>query len=221
MKQAIIYIRVSTTMQAEEGVSLNAQKAKAEAWAQLNDYEIKAAYTDAGISGKRADNRGGLQSALNACNKDDALVVYSLSRLARSTKDTIEISELLQNKGADLVSISEKIDTTTAAGKMVFRMLAVMAEFESDQLSERTKTAMQYKRSKGERVGSIPYGKKLHDNGIDLLPDNTEIEIISLIGILKRDGLSLNKIAAHLNNTKHQPRGKKWYAQTIKRVLAA
>jgi len=208
-------------MQAEEGVSLDAQKAKAEAWAQLNDYEIKAAYTDAGISGKRADNRNGLQDALNACSKDDALVVYSLSRLARSTKDTIEISELLQNKGADLVSISEKIDTTTAAGKMVFRMLAVMAEFESDQLSERTKTAMQYKRSKGERVGSIPYGKKLHDNGVDLLPNNIEQEIISLIGSLKRDGLSLNKIAAHLNKTKHQPRGKQWYAQTIKRVLAA
>jgi len=221
MKQAIIYIRVSTTMQAEEGVSLDAQKAKAYAWAELNDYEIKATYMDAGISGKRADNRNGLQDALNDCSKDDALVVYSLSRLARSTKDTIEISELLQNKGADLVSISEKIDTTTAAGKMVFRMLAVMAEFESDQLSERTKTAMQYKKSKGERVGSIPYGKRLHGNGVDLLIDETEQEIIVLIGNLNKDGLSLNKIAAYLNNTKHQPRGNKWYPQTIKRVLAA
>ncbi len=221
MKQAVIYIRVSTMMQVDEGVSLDAQKAKAKAWAELNDYEVKEVYTDAGISGKRADNRTGLQNALHACSKDDALIVYSLSRLARSTKDTIEISELLQNKGADLVSISEKIDTTTASGKMVFRMLAVMAEFESDQLSERTKIAMQYKRSKGERVGSIPYGKKLHDNGIDLLPNSTEQEIILLIESLKRDGLSLNKIAAHLNKTKHQPRGKKWYAQTIKRVLAA
>ena len=219
--KAIVYIRVSTTQQAEEGVSLAAQQAKAEAWAALNDYDIASIYSDAGISGKRADNREGLQQALNACGNGDALVVYSLSRLARSTKDTISISEQLQKAGADLVSISEKIDTTTAAGKMVFRMLAVMAEFESDQISERTKLGMSYKKSKGERVGSISYGSRLHSNGKDLLVDDTEQEIITVINDLRRDGLNLSKIAVHLNNSDFQPRGKKWYPQTIKRILLA
>jgi DNA invertase Pin-like site-specific DNA recombinase len=65
-----------------------------------------------------------------ACERKAALIVYSLSRLARSTKDAIAISERLAKNGADLVSLSERIDTTTAAGKIVFRMLAVLAEFE-------------------------------------------------------------------------------------------
>lgn len=133
MQTAIGYVRVSTEDQATEGVSLDAQKAKLAAWCLANDYEL---------SGGRADNRPGLQSAIEeACKTKSALVVYSLSRLARSTKDTIAIDEQLDKAGADLVSLSEKIDTTSAAGKMIFRMLAVMAEFEKDQISERTKMA--------------------------------------------------------------------------------
>jgi len=221
MNKAIIYIRVSTTQQADEGVSLQAQENKARAWCELNDYEVGGVHVDAGISGKKMGNRPALEKALSECEKGSALVVYSLSRLARSTKDTISISEQLQTIGTDLVSISEKIDTTSAAGKMVFRMLAVMAEFESDIISERTKMGMQHKKSKGERIGTIPFGSKLHSNGKDLLPDNVELEIIEIIASLKRDGLSLNKIAAHLNTTQHQPRGKQWYPQTIKRILAA
>lgn len=219
--KAIIYLRVSTAKQAQEGVSLEAQEAKARAWCDFNDYEVKAVHIDAGISGKRADNREGLQNALSDCENGAALVVYSLSRLARSTKDTIEISERLEKQGADLVSLSEKIDTTTAAGKMVFRLLAVMAEFERDQISERVTGAMQYKKSKGERVGSIPYGFSLHGNGKDLIKNEIEQEIIKIVENLHRDDFSLNKIAAYLNNSEHQPRGKKWYPQTIKRILAA
>jgi DNA invertase Pin-like site-specific DNA recombinase len=220
-KQAIIYLRVSTTGQAEEGVSLDAQESKARAWCELNDYEVKAVFTDAGISGKSTANREGLQNALDSVSKDNALVVYSLSRLARSTKDTIEISERLNKKGVDLVSLSEKIDTTTAAGKMVFRMLAVLSEFERDQVSERTSAAMQHKKSKGERVGQIPYGFSLHSNGVDLVVNETEQAIIELIKNLNRDGYNLSKIAAYLNNSEHQARGAKWYPQTIKNILLA
>jgi site-specific DNA recombinase len=85
-------------------------------------------FEDAGLSGSRADNRPALQSALTeACRRKAALVVYSLSRLARSTTGAIKISERLNKSGADLVSLSEHIDTTSAAGKMVFRLLAVLA----------------------------------------------------------------------------------------------
>ena len=58
----------------------------------------------------------------------------------------------------DLVSLSEQIDTTTASGKMVFRMLAVLAEFERDLISERTRAAMATKRANGQRVGAVPFG---------------------------------------------------------------
>src|SRR5574340_1279800 len=147
--QVIGYVRVSTAEQAEGGVSLDAQQARIIAWAAANGAELLAMHVDAGISGAKAHNRPALQAAVaDACKHGAALVVYSLSRLARSTKDAIVISERLSKAGADLVSLSEKIDTTSAAGKMVFRMLAVLAEFERDIISERTATAMQYKRQR-------------------------------------------------------------------------
>ena len=199
MAQAAIgYIRVSTEGQAADGVSLDAQRAKIEAWAVLNDYDLAAVHVDAGISGKSALNRPGLQAALADCRSGSALVVYSLSRLARSTKDTIEISDLLAKSGADLVSLSEKIDTTSAAGKMVFRMLAVLAEFERDQISERTTTAMQFKKTKGELVGAIPYGHDLADDGVRLLDNAEEQAAIAQARELKASGLSLRKIAVEL-----------------------
>lgn len=95
-------------------------------------------------------------------------MVYSLSRLARSTKDAIAIAERLDKAGADLVSLSEKIDTTTAAGKMVFRMLAVLAEFERDLVSERTTAALAHKAGKGERIGEVPFGWTLAADGVTL-----------------------------------------------------
>lgn len=80
------YIRVSTLDQAVEGVSLEAQRRKIEAWAELHGFTLLAVHEDAGISGKSADNRPGLQQALkDACANRAALVVLSLSRLARST----------------------------------------------------------------------------------------------------------------------------------------
>ena len=143
--RAVGYVRVSTELQAQEGISLDAQQAKIRAWCDANGYALIYIYVDAGLSGSRSDNRPGLQRALEAaCRPNTALVVYSLSRLARSTKDAILLSERLAKGGADLVSLSERIDTTTAAGKMVFRMLAVLSEFERDLLSERTKTAIVY-----------------------------------------------------------------------------
>ena len=128
MQKAIGYIRVSTQGQADEGVSLAAQRAKIEAWCSLNDAELVAVFEDAGISGGSMNGRDGLHAALKATGKGMALVTYSISRLARSTRDMLEIAERLDAKGADLVSMTEKIDTTTAAGRMVFKMLAVLAE---------------------------------------------------------------------------------------------
>jgi len=221
MATAIGYIRVSTEGQAQDGVSLDAQRAKIGAWCELNDYTLAVVHVDAGLSGKSADNRPGLQAALAACRKGSALVVYSLSRLARSTKDTIGISDRLAKTGADLVSLSEKIDTTSAAGKMVFRMLAVLAEFERDQISERTATAMQYKKTQGERVGSIPYGHDLAADRSTLIKNAAEQDAIRQARELKNSGLSLRKIAAELQRRGFNARnGGAFQATQIQRMVA-
>ena len=109
MRRVVGYVRVSTEQQASEGISLEAQKGKIVAWCQLSSYELTGLYVDAGLSGKRADNRPELQKALDAVTEcGGILLVYSLSRLARSTKDTLAISDRLEKSGADLVSLSEK-----------------------------------------------------------------------------------------------------------------
>src|SRR4051812_847817 len=93
---AIGYLRVSTESQAIDGVSLDAQRSRIQAWCQANGYTLSAVFEDAGVSGKRADNRPQLQKALEeVCRCKGVLVVYSLSRLARSTKDTLAIAERL------------------------------------------------------------------------------------------------------------------------------
>ena len=82
--KAVGYLRVSTDQQALDGVSLDAQEAKVRDYCALHGLELVGQFTDAGLSGKRADNRAGLQSAIDAvCEIRRVLVVYSLSRLAR------------------------------------------------------------------------------------------------------------------------------------------
>ncbi len=221
--KAVGYCRVSTEDQASEGVSLETQEAKLRAWADLNGAELVAVHVDAGLSGCRADNRPGLQAALDtACREKAPLVVYSLSRLARSTKDAIGMSERLDKAGADLVSLSERIDTTTAAGKMVFRMLAVLAEFERDQIAERTSAALQHKKAKGERVGDIPYGWHLAPDGIHLVPEAAEQAMIAAALRWHAEGLSLRKIGEALAADGMLPRsGRPWHPQQVKALLTA
>lgn len=221
MMNATGYVRVSTLDQANEGVSLDAQKARIAAWCLANDVELGDVFVDAGLSGKRADNRPALQDALAAvCRDKGVLVVYSLSRLARSTKDTITIGERLAKAGADMVSLSEKIDTTSAAGKMVFRMLAVMAEFERDLVSERTTLALAHKKGRGERVGALPFGFDLADDGVSLKVNAEEQAIIAAVRELRAEGLSIRKIVEEMNRrgiaTKE---GGRWHVATVQRVL--
>ena len=219
--QAVLYTRVSTEGQATEGVSLAAQLAKLQAWANLHDAEIVGTFSDEGISGTRED-RPGLAAAMQAAtDKGACLVVYSLSRLSRSTSHTIALADKLAKSAANLVSITEQLDTTSAAGRMVFRMLATLAEFERDQIAERTKGALAHKKSRQERTGTVPFGSDLAADGIKLEPNAAELEAINLIQELRAAGLSLRTIADEL--TRRQIPTKKgnsqWSHTAIKSIL--
>lgn len=219
--QAIGYARVSTEGQAVDGVSLDTQQARIRAWCEANGYTLVGLHVDAGLSGCRADNRPALQASIaEACKHKTALVVYSLSRLARSTKDAIAISERLAKSGADLVSLSERIDTTTAAGKMCFRLLAVLAEFERDQIAERTKGALAHMRTQGKRIGKIPYGYDVAEDGTSLTPNLREQEGLKLIEQMRASGLGRRRIAAFLMAEGIQTKtGAAWSPQAIGRIL--
>jgi len=219
---AIGYVRVSTQGQAADGVSLEAQQERIHQWCAVNDHELITIHIDAGLSGGRADNRPGLQEAIRlACQHRAALIVYSLSRLARSTKDMLMIADRLEHAHADLVSLTEKIDTTSAAGKMVFRVLAVLAEFERDLVSERTTAAMTHMRGQNRRIsGKIPYGYKLNEDGVTLIPMDVEQQVVQKMHRLQRSGYSLNGIARSLNESGVLGKtGVPWSAKTVRGVL--
>jgi len=222
-RRAIAYVRVSTTDQADHGVSLEAQEARVRDWCVANGYALGEVFVDRGLSGGRADNRPALQDALTATRRGDALVVYSLSRLARSTRDTLEIADALDRRGADLVSLSEKIDTTYAAGRMVFRLLAVLAEFERDVISERTSMAMRHMRATGRYTGgATPFGFALLANGELEAVDEEQAVIARVRALYAMGGTSLRKIAFKLGQEGRLSRTGRYYVpEQIRRMLRA
>ena len=219
MKQAIGYIRVSTEKQANEGVSLEAQEAKIVSWCKANAYELVKVYVDAGISGKRMDTRKELLAALASLKKGMALVSYSLSRLARSTKDALAIGEAVAKKKADMVSLTEQIDTTTAAGKMMFQMLSVLAEFERNLVAERTTNALQHKKRTGQKyTNQTPYGFEAIEGR--LVEVKLETEIVAEIQASRTGGNTLQSIADSLNGRGIPTKtGKLWAPATIHLLL--
>ena len=224
MIRPVGYVRVSSLIQVDEGVSLDNQQARIRAWAagQGLDPASVPVCVDAGISGKRADNRPALAEALSlvTAQPGGVLVVYALSRLARSVRDTLTIAERLERAEADLVSLSESIDTASAAGKMVFRMLSVLAEFERDQLVERTRGAVEHKRSKGERLGQIPFGKRLAEDGRTLTDEPSERATLELMRRLSASGQGVGAIARELDARGLPPKsGGAWSHRSVARLL--
>lgn len=218
-KRVIGYCRVSSMGQAVDGISLEAQKAKIQQWAEYQGHPLHAIFCDEGASGKKASNRPGLQQALSEIEEGDVLVFYSLSRLARSIKDTLIISEHVNRRNAHFVSLSENIDTTSAAGKMIFHMLAVLAEFESLQISERTCFALQYKRGQGRKTGGhVPFGYDCLDG--KLIENEEEQGVIRRIVKLRKKGLSTHRIATALNSESYRTKlDKEWAAGQVHVIL--
>jgi DNA invertase Pin-like site-specific DNA recombinase len=218
-RKAVIYTRVSTDDQATNGVSLGAQFERARGWCNLNELTVVGVGEDK-TSGKRADNRESLQAALTqVCAVRGVLVVYSLSRLARSVRDTLDIADRLQKAGADLVSLTENIDTTTACGTMLFRLLAVLAEFERDLISERTSAALQHKKRNGEVYGEVPYGYVRVSSG-HLQRDSYQHGVIEEMRQKREQGLSFQAIADDLNRARvASAKGGRWDKKTVARIV--
>jgi DNA invertase Pin-like site-specific DNA recombinase len=114
---------------------------------------VVAQHHDKDLSGERGDNRPGLQRAITAaCDRKAVLCVYSLSRLARCTKDAIDLAERLSAAGADLAVIQENVNTRSPMGRFVFILFSALAELEHEQVAERTSTAMLRHQAKGRRM---------------------------------------------------------------------
>jgi site-specific DNA recombinase len=218
--RTIAYIRVSTQEQAREGISLDNQRAKIEAYCQLHDLELVTVIKDGGHSGKDL-KRPGMQRLMDliAGRRVQAVVVYKLDRLSRRVIDTLSIIELMSKHGVALHSLSEKIDTGSAMGKFFLNIMASLAQMERDLISERTKDALQHLVRNGQRAGQIPYGYRLGEDGKTLVPLKSEQKAISRMTQLRNEGLSYGDICRILTAEGFPPAGEKWHAQTVRRAL--
>ena len=195
--KAILYIRVSTSKQVEQGASLDTQEAKLRQYAGFHDFDQVEVIADEGLSGKTTA-RPGFQKLMESvrCKEVDAVIVYSLSRFARNTIATLEAIEVMNKRGVAFHSLTESIDTTSPIGRFFLTTRAGLAQLEREQIGERTRAVLQHMKSIGERVGQIPFGSK-DDNGA-IIPDENEQAAIALIGKLRSEGLSCRAIATRL-----------------------
>lgn len=136
----IAYVRVSTVEQNEARQEEALEKFKIDKW-----YKEKVSAKDT--------NRKQLQDMIDYAREGDTIYIHEFSRLARSTKDLLEIVETLNKKGVELVSHKENLDTSTPTGKLMLTMIAAIAEFERQQLLERQREGIAIAKREGKYKG--------------------------------------------------------------------
>jgi DNA invertase Pin-like site-specific DNA recombinase len=221
--RAIGYVRVSTDKQADGGVSLEAQSEKIRAMTVVQGAELLDVIVDAGESAKSLD-RPGMQRllALVDARKVDTIIISKLDRITRSVKDLAELLERFERRNVALVSVADSLDTHTAAGRLVLNIMMSVSQWERESTAERTRDAMQHKRAKGERVGTIPFGFRLSGDGARLEEDAAEQSILNRMREMKLIGHTVREIAAALNAQGYSTRkGGAWRHQYVVNALKA
>src|SRR5712671_3776075 len=151
MKRIAIYLRVSTSKQDTDN-----QRRELEAVAERSGWKVVKVYEDAGISGaKGRDQRPGLDSMMKAVNAKefDMVASWTVDRLGRSLTDLLGILQNLYEKAVGLFLHQQGLDTSTTAGKAMFQMLGVFAEFERGIIRERVNAGLARAKERGTKLG--------------------------------------------------------------------
>jgi len=182
-KNCAIYTRVSTDNQAEkEFSSCEAQEEKIKSFVNSqNNWQVFKVYSDAGYSGATLE-RPALQQLLSDLKKEkiDIVLVYKIDRLTRSPKDFYQLIEFFEQAKIDFISITERFDTSTPAGRLLRNIMLTFSQFERELTSERTKDKMLERAKKGMANGGLtPYGYMRLDK--KLIPHPKEAKEIKSI----------------------------------------
>ncbi|HET9672679.1 MAG TPA: recombinase family protein [Actinomycetota bacterium] len=188
----ITYCRVSTEEQAAEGFSIDGQAEKLRAYAELHDLGPVMLIEDPGRSGKNLE-RPGLQQLLAMVEQGRItnVLVWRLDRLSRNLGDLILLADTFGKHGVGLHSFTEKIDLSSATGRMFYNILGAFAQFYREQLAENVRLGMQQAAREGRWTNRPKMGYDLVDG--HLIP-NAEAPIVRRIFALRADGLSLREI---------------------------
>ena len=220
--RAIAYIRVSTDKQAEKGTSLEAQRAQIEAYAALYGISVIEFVVDGGHSGKSLQ-RPGFQKVLQSIQRGeaDALIVTKLDRLTRSVRDLAALMDRYFAKGrVGLLSVGEQVDTRSATGRMVLNVICTIGQWERERIGERVSDMHAVKRARHERVGHVPYGMQLAEDGRSLISNDHESAVIQRVLDMRSRGHSIASIAGALNADGVPARGKKWHPTSVARIAS-
>ena len=208
---ALLYARVSTQLQVNDGVSLDVQERQLQTSAEIAGYTNIELVREEGRSGKNISGRPALTQALKRLDSGEAnaLFVTRIDRLARSTKDFLNIIDRANANGWRLVMLDLNLDTATYQGRFVVTIMSALAEMERGIIAERQKDVHKDRRARG-----VVWGK-------DMGPMNkTPQEVKDRIVLERSKGASFRKIADGLNKdsipTQNQ---RQWYPTTVKNLL--
>lgn len=210
------YVRVSTEEQAAGGLSIESQRQRIAAYCTARGWHLADIVTDAGWSAATLERPGMAKvRRLMAERLVEAVVAVKLDRLTRSVRDLHELLRLSNDSGVGLVSVTENMDTGSAAGRLMVNMLAAMAEWERETISERTVAALAVKRARGERVSRFaPIGAEQGERG------ERERATLRIVEELMAGGRSLRTISAQLAERGHRNRaGQPYHPSTVKRMV--
>ncbi|MBI1212971.1 MAG: resolvase [Alphaproteobacteria bacterium] len=181
-KRVALYVRVST-----DGQSTENQRQELQQVAERHGWKVVATYVDRGVSGAKGREQRPQFNALwqaVARREVDLVASWSVDRLGRSLQDLVSFLGELRAKGVDLYLHQQGLDTSTPAGKAMFQMMGVFAEFERAMIVERVKAGLQRARKEG-RVGGRPrVPSRIEERARQLLAEGTGIrKTAELLGI--------------------------------------
>lgn len=223
-KNARGYIRVSTSMQKEDGVSLDTQIKRITDYCTYRNFNLIKIYKDEGISAKNM-NRPDLQKMLEDIKKDEYIIIADLSRLSRNTKDALNILDIIKQKDAFLISLNPDIDFSSPSGKMMYTMLSAFSQFERESTAERVSINMINLSKQNKLRPKPPFGWSFIGKTEDMVKNKEQQVVIQKIKELYANGYSFTKISKYLNdnnfnNVLRYGEEQKFYPQTIKNILS-
>jgi putative DNA-invertase from lambdoid prophage Rac len=193
------YLRVSTSKQAEDGMSIEVQEQQVEAYANLHNLSVNHWRRDRGVSGSipLAERFSG-KILLEEAQSGDVIIAAKLDRMFRNARDALNTLEQLKNKGVALHFIDLGGDVCNGIGKLVFTILSAVAEQERTRIRERISEAKEKMRSEDRyQGGKIPFGYRVDSDG-KLVDDELQQRCLKFMKVQRDEGLSYREISKRL-----------------------